>query len=78
VFSCNVTEGQTLLWRIGERRFLSGDPLLPGHFKDGSNLNVTMGVNGTLYQCFILSGSVPIDSSPAFLYIAGKFKHTKN
>jgi len=81
VFSCNVTEGETLLWRIDNQRFLLSDPLPPGHVKDGSNLNVTMGVNGTQYNCFliILSGGIfTIDSSPAFLFIAGKFMHAKN
>jgi len=78
VFSCNVTERETLFWRISNTRFLLDDPLPPRHVKNGSNLIVTMGDNGTRYNCFILDGGRPIDSNSAFLYIAGKFVYTKN
>jgi len=78
IFSCNVSGRELPLWRIGIQQVLSGDPLPAGHVKNSSNLIVTMGDNGTRYNCFLLDGGRPIDSNSAFLYIAGKFMHTKN
>jgi len=78
VFSCNITEGVLPAWVIdGDRLFPGIDQFPPGHVLDGSNLNVTMGVNGTEYRCFITLNNFPVDSDPAFLFIASKLMHTE-
>ena len=77
VFECVVTPSLIVIsWQVHGIRYgldelFDGD--LPGHNVTGSNITVSVPVNGTKYLCVVpLTPPNPtILSDPAFLYIAG-------
>ena len=75
VFSCNVSHGMLPIWVIDGRVFFRNQEYPTGHVLNGFNLNVTMGINGTEYRCLIILSGTFLESSTAFLYIAGKFMY---
>ena len=81
VFLCKVNPSIIVVsWEVNGMSFrldelVDGD--LPGHNSSGSNITVSIPVNGTKYVCVIPATppALPILSDPAFLYIAGKFAY---
>ena len=78
VLACQVNPNTTLpSWEVNGMNYrldelFRGD--LPGHNVSGTNITVSMPVNGTKYICIIpaVPPNSPILSNPAFLYIAGE------
>ena len=82
VFACQTDPPVIISWEVNGTSYrpdelFIGVPELPGHNASGTNITVSVPVNGTKYICVI--PAVPPDppalSDPAFLYIAGKL-HT--
>ena len=77
VFACQLSDGGSPLWEVNGTRYTLeelSDGNLNGHSANGTNITVSVPVNGTKYVCIILTtppNSV-ILSDPAFLYIAGE------
>jgi len=77
VFACQSSTDVIPLWQVNGVRYTlarlsHGD--LPGHNASGTNITVSIPVNGTEYVCVIhtVSPNTTIMSQSAFLYIAGK------
>ena len=76
VFACQLSAGVPL-WQVnGASYTLAGlsNGELSGHNVNGTNITVSVPVNGTKYVCVIpaVPPSPTTLSDPAFLYIAGK------
>ena len=77
VFACQANPPVAVLWEVDGMTFRLDeifDGGLPGHNVSGTNITVSVPVNGTRYVC-VIPGIPPnptIMSDPAFLYIAGK------
>ena len=73
---CNVTAGVPL-WMVNGTTFTLNelsDGELPGHNRTGANIIIETPVNNTKYVCeSLLSTDLTIQSTPAFVYIAGEF-----
>ena len=75
VFTCNISNETLPSWRINGFYYFRNDTYPTGHVLGNLTLTVTMGGNGSEYNCFV--NSFGIQSDPAFLYYASKlFMHT--
>ena len=73
-FACRLSNGALPLWEVNGTRFTLeelSNGHLNGHSVIGTNITVSIPVNGTKYVC-ITPGDAAISSDPAFLYIAGE------
>ena len=71
VFTCQFSTGALPSWEVNGITYTIeqlSDGVLNGHSASGTNIVVSLPVNGTKYVCVILSNR----SDPAFLYIAGE------
>ena len=77
VFACQLSSGIIPLWQVnGVSYTLTGlsNGELSGHSVSGTNIIVSVPMNGTEYVCVIpaVPPNPTILSNPAFLYIAGE------
>ena len=82
IFECLVNPSAIIpSWEVNTKRYyldelFEGD--LPGHNVSGTNITVSIPMNGTEYVCVIprTPPTPTVFSDPAFLYIAGKLYFT--